>query len=271
MADSHNYQLPPGSRWREMVFWSPVLGCSPVSEGCLHCSSAKHVEPVFVRSDGREPHFNGHIEFDEATFTDVEFFDDNEQVFVCGCSDMFHEKVPIKYSRKIMSAARQRPDCTFFALTKRAERLAKACKKYKVPKNFWLGITVESQKHVERIRAFKGVEAIRVISAKPLLSDINLLPYKGLFDMVVVGGEYNYYNLDWSRPMSVNWVRSLRDQCLKMKVPFSFHNWGSWMPCRKKEKPKQVFDGFPMKYHNNDPEEPYLIDGKMWDEYPNHC
>jgi len=170
-----------------------------------------------------------------------------------------------------MNAAKLRPDCTFFGLTKRASRMAQACHDFIVPKNFWLGVTIESQKRINRILSFKNIDAIRVVSFKPLLSEINLRPYKELMDMVIVGGEYNYNNLDWSRPMSLNWVRSIRDQCLEMNIPFSFHNWGSWVPCNNGDRFDKIFHGFPMRYHNNESSDPYLLDGKIWDEYPDHC
>lgn len=45
-------------------------------------------------------------------------------------------------------------------------------------------------------------------------------------DWVIAGGESGAS----ARPMSPNWVRSMRDQCRDASVPFFFKQWGSWAP-----------------------------------------
>ena len=44
---------------------------------------------------------------------------------------------------------------------------------------------------------------------------------------IIVGGESGPN----SRPMRVEWVRSLRDQCVANGVPFFFKQWGHFQPC----------------------------------------
>lgn len=43
-------------------------------------------------------------------------------------------------------------------------------------------------------------------------------------DWVIVGGESGH----GARPMSIEWVRGLRDQCQSAGVPFFFKQWGEW-------------------------------------------
>lgn len=43
-------------------------------------------------------------------------------------------------------------------------------------------------------------------------------------DWVIVGGESGR----GARPMHSDWVRSLRDQCAAVGVPFLFKQWGEW-------------------------------------------
>lgn len=264
----HNYQLPPGSRWRSMEFWDPLVGCSPVSEGCAFCSSARSPavpKDLTVWHNGH-PRFAGVVRWDELKFEDYLFFPKNKEIFVCGRSDLFHEQVPLEQSKRVVDAARERPDCTFFALTKRPHRMQELLSSIDVPTNFWAGITVESERRVDRLRFFEGVKATKIVSAKPLLSDINFLPWKNYFDAIVVGGEYNYIDLNRSRPMHISWARSIRDQCREMGKPFSFHNWGSWIPCDHSES-MTVIDGQPMKHHDHS-DAAYLLDGEIWDQYP---
>lgn len=45
-------------------------------------------------------------------------------------------------------------------------------------------------------------------------------------DWVIVGGESGA----GARPMSIQWARSLRDQCKGAGVPFLFKQWGEWSP-----------------------------------------
>jgi protein gp37 len=45
-----------------------------------------------------------------------------------------------------------------------------------------------------------------------------------LIDWVIVGGESGTN----ARPMHPDWVRTLRDQCIKAEVPFFFKQWGEW-------------------------------------------
>lgn len=50
-----------------------------------------------------------------------------------------------------------------------------------------------------------------------------------------------------SRPMSVDWVREIRDRCTEMEVPFFFKQWGG---VNKKRTGR-------------------ILDGQTWDEMPN--
>jgi len=45
-------------------------------------------------------------------------------------------------------------------------------------------------------------------------------------DWVIVGGESG----PGARPMSIQWVRELRDQCSAAGVPYFFKQWGEWHP-----------------------------------------
>jgi hypothetical protein len=51
-------------------------------------------------------------------------------------------------------------------------------------------------------------------------------PNDSYVDWVIVGGESG----SRARPMHPNWVRCIRDQCLKSHVPFFFKQWGEWLP-----------------------------------------
>jgi protein gp37 len=93
----------------------------------------------------------------------------------------------------------------------------------------WLGITCVNQEEYDRDgpKLAKIGAAVRWLSLEPLLGPINLRdlwPLKP--DWVVVGGESGIN----ARPMNPDWVRSLRDQCAELGIPFHFKQWGGIRP-----------------------------------------
>lgn len=116
--------------------------------------------------------------------------------------------------------------------------------------NVWLGVSVEDQAAAdERIPLLLDTPAaVRWISAEPLLGSVRLCRCDGAsfgaqqhpflthtscplhgnshIHWVVVGGESGLN----ARPMSPDWVRSLRDQCEVARVHFLFKQWGEWLP-----------------------------------------
>lgn len=133
--------------------------------------------------------------------------------------------------------------------------------------HIWLGVSVEDQQRAdERIPDLLATPAaVRWISAEPLLGSINLNHVK-FYDRVTENGgreagwesalnglRYDMWagdeqdpnvpgfpKLDWvavggesgpgARPMHLDWVRSLRDQCAAARVPFHFSQWGDFVP-----------------------------------------
>ena len=134
------------------------------------------------------------------------------------------------------------------------------------PRNVWLGTSVESQKYMPRARVLARIPApIRFLSVEPMLGPVdlglgNLLNVKVLktamnwswhkpdcddihvcyrkwetkgcrpdivhagppISWVIVGGESGRK----PRPMELEWVRSIRDQCKDAGVAFFFKQWG---------------------------------------------
>ncbi len=96
--------------------------------------------------------------------------------------------------------------------------------------NVWLGTSVENQQAAdERIpHLLRCQAAVRFLSVEPLLGAVDLEAVKatagGFVNWVIVGGESGPH----ARPMHINWVRSLRDQCEAARVPFFFKQHGEW-------------------------------------------
>lgn len=145
--------------WTEAT-WNPVIGCTPVSPGCLNCyaaTMARRLEgmgkpeyaPKRIAPDGTER--IGHIaealepgtktvriaevRNGRAVFTgEVRTLTDRLDVplkrrkptmyFVNSMSDLFHEAVPFEFVDRVFAVTALCPQHTFQVLTKRPERMA---------------------------------------------------------------------------------------------------------------------------------------------------
>jgi len=118
--------------------------------------------------------------------------------------------------------------------------------------NVWLGTSVEDQKTAdERIpHLLSCPAAVRFLSVEPMLGPVNLKPFRPFIAHLGAAGvecEHGYdacpicdRGIDWvicggesgpgARPMHLDWVRSVRDQCAAAGVPFFFKQWGEWVP-----------------------------------------
>ena len=152
------------------------------------------------------------------------------------------------------------------------------------PRNVWLGCSAENQHFADKRipLLLQTPAAVRFISAEPLLEAVDLSgPLNGYpeqvsareyvshdmaidagdrslegqlcseeewrqtapsLDQVIVGGESG----PRFRHTQLEWVRSVRDQCVAAGVPFFFKQWG----------------GPTSKSHGR------MLDGRTWDEFP---
>jgi protein gp37 len=109
-------------------------------------------------------------------------------------------------------------------LTKRSERLKEFGAYYgKFPPNVWIGISIERALYKSRINDLKKVQAnIHFLSLEPLLEHLGKLDLDDI-EWVIAGGESGPNFRECRR----EWVRDIRNQCLRSKVPFFFKQWGA--------------------------------------------
>jgi protein gp37 len=170
--------------------------------------------------------------------------------FVNSMSDLFHKRVSDQYIDQVFDVIRRCPQHTFQILTKRAERLASFFKYRAVPANAWIGVSVEDREYgIPRVNHLRKVDArIRFLSVEPLLDDIRDLDLTDI-NWVIVGGESG----PKARPMKIEWVESIRQQCKEQSVQFFFKQWGGWGADGKRRSKKA--NG-------------RLLDGRTWDDMP---
>ena len=217
--------------------WNPVRGCTKISPGCTHCYAETFAER-FRGVPGHPFEFGFDLRLVPEKLGDPLRWRTPRMVFVNSMSDLFHDGVPDEYViavAKVMAAANWH---TFQVLTKRAERLAALLGRELSFAarwaNIWWGVSVENRKHgllrIDHLR--RAPAAVKFLSIEPLLEDLGQLDLRGI-DWVIVGGESG----PGARPMSVDWVRGIRDQCRDAGVPFFFKQWGG---VRKRETGRRL-------------------------------
>jgi protein gp37 len=193
--------------------------------------------------------------------------------------DLFHKDVPDGFLNQVFEVMESAPQHIFQVLTKRADRMKNYLKhRWKfypglnvtdgAPDHIWIGVTAENQERAnERIPVLLDTPAKkRFVSIEPYLQKITLtwLVYENMVAINALTGEGGWpiphevcgRKLDWvivgaesgpgARGMDLDWVRSLRDECVGEEIPFFFK--------------QQIVNGKKVKM----PE----LDGKIWDQYP---
>ena len=234
--------------WTEQT-WNPTVGCTKISPGCKNCYAETMARRL--KAMGARGYENGF----RLTLMPERLVEPLERrkptvYFVNSMSDLFHEKVPFEYIRRVFDVMARASQHTFQVLTKRAERMAEFCRSVEVPANVWLGVSVENRKHgVRRIDVLRKVPArVRFLSVEPLLEDLGPFDLAGIH-WVIVGGESGVK----ARLMQRDWVDGIKRQCDQARVAFFFKQWGAWGADGEKRSKKangrryrgQVWDAMP--------------------------
>ena len=146
-------------------------------------------------------------------------------IFVCSMSDLFHKDVPFDFIDKVLGVIESTPQHRYQILTKRADRMAEYFATREVPRNVWLGVTVDvktSKPRIDALRSIKGAP-IRFLSCEPLLEDLGELDLMGI-DWIIVGGESGRQ----ARPMKEEWALNIKQQVDEAGKAFFFKQWGTW-------------------------------------------
>ena len=150
-------------------------------------------------------------------------------------SDVFHERIPLAFVRRVFGTMERAERHTFQVLTKRADRLVELAPKLPWPDNVWMGVSVESEDYLWRVDRLREVPAtVRFLSLEPLLGPLPSLDLRGIH-WVIVGGESG----PRARLMKPEWVRDIRKRCDRAGVPFFFKQWGGV----QKKKTGRELDG----------------------------
>jgi protein gp37 len=243
--------------WTETT-WNPTSGCDRISPGCDHCYAltlAKRLKAMGqpkYQTDG-DPRTSGPgfgVALHPEALLEPLRWRKPRVCFVDSMADLMHAKVPADFLAQVWAVMALTPQHTYQILTKRPERywhvLNGPCRcgrghqpgvdfrrlvedharrlapgrevnlmrTWSLP-NVWLGTSIESDDYVWRADALRAAPAvIRFLSLEPLLGPLPSLDLTGI-DWVIVGGESG----PGFRPLDLDWVRDLRDRCLRLRIP----------------------------------------------------
>ncbi len=235
--------LSSSIEWTEST-WNPVRGCTRVSEGCRFC----YAERIAARFSGKGmayeglakntktgPQWTREVRTIRALLNEPLKWKKPRRIFVNSMSDLFHEKIELRYIQDVFSVMEKADWHQFQVLTKRASRLLEFSPKLPWPSNVWMGVSVEDSRVMDRIDDLRQTEAkIKFLSLEPLIGPLPDLELSGI-DWVIVGGESG----PGAREMKKKWVVEIRDQCKRDGVPFFFKQWGGI----RKSKTGRELDG----------------------------
>jgi protein gp37 len=221
--------------------WNPVTGCDKISPGCKHCYAERLSHRL--QAMGNKNYRNAFaVTLQPHMLQHPISWKTPKRIFVNSMSDLFHEKVPLEYIRRVFGVMNQANWHQYQILTKRAERLDDVSARLSWSPHIWMGVSVESEQYLDRIDHLRRTPAhVKFLSIEPLLAPLGNIDLRGI-DWVIVGGESG----PGARPMNTDWVTDIRDQCLTANVAFFFKQWGG---VQKKKTGR-------------------TLDGRTWDEMP---
>ncbi len=203
--------------------WNPITGCTKISAGCANCYA--EIRSKRLQAMKQDKYKNGFtLTMHNDVLDEPIKWKKPHTIFVCSMSDLFHENVPFVFIDKVMETIKSTPQHNYQILTKRANRMSEYFSDKSIPKNAWLGVTVDITSSKSRIDFLRNLNApIKFLSCEPLLEDLGDMNLDGI-DWVIVGGESGAK----ARPMKEEWVQSIKVQTEKQGSTFFFKQWGTW-------------------------------------------
>ena len=209
--------------------WNPVSGCTKIGPGCDNCYAHRFAERwKGIKGHPYEQGFD--LRLWPSRLEQPGKWKKPRMIFVNSMSDLFHKDIDRKYIDNVFDAMENFDWHVYQVLTKRSSLMrAYINDRYGdkgVPKNIWLGVSVESSKYLARIEHLRQINArAKFISFEPLLGPINKVDLSGI-SWAIVGGESG----PKARPMEPQWATKLRLLCDSYRVAFFFKQWGGARP-----------------------------------------
>lgn len=214
--------------WTEHT-WNPFVGCDIVSPGCRNCYAMRMAarlegfgQPAYAGTT--QPSKRGRVwtgilrRNSDTVMRKPLGIRHPAMIFVNSMSDFWHPAAEDEWRAQALEVMRQTPRHQYQILTKRPELIASTLARMgdTLPRNVWLGATVEDAKVKARIDQIRHIDAaVRFLSVEPLIGPLGKADLSGVH-WVIVGGESG----PKFRTMHPAWARDVRNQCRDQGVPF---------------------------------------------------
>ncbi len=230
--------------------WNTIaMRCTPISEGCKNCwhiTRAKMLAKNPNIPEFAQDCYSGELSPRLITerLDGPSRVKKSSRIGVQFMGDLFHDNLRRKtgygtefemvfqvYNEMLYGKGSNRH--TFMVLTKRPKNAAQFYKDWMKPtdvdSHIWLGVSLELQKHEQRIVDLLQIPAaVRFISAEPMLGPVSLSSYLYLFDGVFCGDTPPKIDFvacgpetgPGARECKPEWIEDLYEQCKAAGVPF---------------------------------------------------
>ena len=208
--------------------WNPWHGCIKCSEGCRNCY-VYYLDRMRGKNGADVYKTKTWFKYPLSKNKNKEYkIKSGEMISVCMTSDFFLAEAD-EWRSEAWEMMQKRSDVIFLLLTKRPERIMKC-----LPddwgtgwENIFLNVTCENQQRAdERIPILLDLPfKHKGLHCAPLLGPISVGKYleSGMIEQVTCGGE----NYDGTRPCDIDWVKSLREECMSRDITFCFMETGT--------------------------------------------
>ncbi len=220
------------------VGWNLWHGCTRASAGCLHCYMYRRDEAI-----GKDPSV---VQKTDSFDLPVRILKSGKNkgrykiprgshIWTCFSSDFFHQDAD-EWRSEAWQMMHERPDCTFFMITKRPERI-----EAHLPgdwgedyKHVTIAVTCENQDMADkRLPVYLALPLFHhSVMIEPMLTAVDLSAYIRMYrkpdgrptiDHVALGGESG----PDARVCDYSWVLDVHSQCAEAGISFSYHQTGA--------------------------------------------
>ena len=242
-------------------FW---LGCDKIAPECAHC----YIGRTLLRQ-GRNPW--GQLYRTQTWKNPLKWQQEAESQGVCyrvftnSLSDFFHAKAD-EWRPEAWGVIKRTPNLVWLILTKRPELIEK-----RLPAdwglgypNVWLGVSTGCRMTLNKMDALRRIpvhpNAVRFVSAEPLLEDISSEINLDSFGWLIVGGESGgapeylwdssqdwrkEFNIVGRRTMNLEWAHNLLQKTRAAGLPFFFKQVTAFRSGQGEDALGQPYQEFP--------------------------
>jgi protein gp37 len=219
------------ARWS----WNPITGCRHDCPYCYARDIAARFYPQGFEPSIYPPRLSApaNMKVPPKAETDPSY----RNVFVCSMADLFGRWVPDEWIEAVFDQVRQHPKWNFLFLTKFPKRMAE----FKIPRNAWMGTTVDLQARVKAAEdAFAKIDCeVKWLSVEPMLQPLVFKRLEVFNWMVIGGASPSVQTPAWMPPL--DWMVNLHTAARAAGLKLYYKtNAGLHDDLRIKEFPWQV-------------------------------